>query len=454
MHSVHSHTNTYFMIVLPNTPPTPKPWNPATSVLSPSLLAARASLDSLPSTHADSVRYVVKLEEYLEAIFSLLASKSNSTLVDYAGNALELSLCNMIPWNNVCLKSKRDLTKLTLTHTVDWCLATEIQTTVIAASFMYSQLGAALINELIELDEMGQSKENDEKWKLVANFYKKALTLATFGAKFTALCLTPVLITPQIFILLDKIAHIGIQMSILCKISWVNRTAFNEQDTFLSKNNGVLCRVAIWVLDEVKSCQSIVKELESLTGELLNLNYSDWSQYLSVYGKYASAYAGLFLSIDYYQKDKLGQAIGLINFSLLSLQSKNLNEIKPKKSKVLARVKSKIAGKRNETYIAGLQSITSLRIDKSAFQEQSGVVLKDLSLLFDQLVQCHLKYTKENNNLIFDEVVDWQDIHSDSKWPFGSQIPVSDVGEYMPKVLAPRPREGVKTEFSGRGSYY
>lgn len=440
------------MIVLPNTPPTPKPWKTPTSVLSPGLLAARASLDSLPSTHAESVRFVVKLEEYLEGIFLLLASAS--TLAEYAAKALELELCKTIPWNNVCLKKKRELTKLTSSSSVDWSLASEIQTTVIAASFMYAQLGAALINELIELDDTDQPRENDEKWKLVANFYKKALALATFGAEFTALCLTPVLVDPRIFILLDKTANIGIQMSILTKFSWVNRTSFNEQDSFLSKNNGVLCRVAIWVLDEVKSIQNIVRELESLTGELLQLNYSEWSHYLSVFVKYTAAYAGLFLSIEYYQKDKLGQAIGLINFSLLSLQSKNLNDIKPKRAKVLTRVKSKIAGKLNESYIAGLQSITSLKIDKSAFQEQSGVVLTDLSLLFDQLVQCHLKYTKENNNLKFDEVVDWQDIHSDSKWPFGSKIPVSDVGVYVPKVLAPQGSGSVRTDLTGRGSYY
>lgn len=442
------------MIVLPNTPPTPKPWNPPASVLSPGLLAARASLDSLPSTHSESVRFVVKLEEYLEGIFSLLASQSTSTLADYAAKALELELCKTIPWNNVCLMKKRVLIKLTSSSTVDWCLASEIQTTVIAASFMYLQLGAALINELIESEDTEQSRENDEKWKLVANFYKKAVALATFGAEFTELCSTPVLVDPRIFILLDKTANIGIQMSILTKFSWVNRTSFNDQDSFLSKNNGMLCRVAIWVLDEVKSSQHIVRELESLAGESLQLKYSEWSHYLSVFVKYTAAYAGLFLSIEYYQKDKLGQAIGLINFSLLSLQSKNLNDIKPKKSKVLSRVKSKIAGKRNESYIAGLQSITSLKIDKSVFQEQSGVVLMDLSLLFDQLVQCHLKFTKENNNIKFDEVVDWQDIHSDSKWPFGIKIPVSDVGVYVPKVLAPPKGDSVRADFTGRASYY
>lgn len=380
-----------------------------------------------------------------------------TTLGEFAASTLELQLSKTIPWHNISQKrSKRqELAKLGSQPPIDWSLATEIQAVAVAASFMYSKLGAELINELIELDKDSEpDKEIDEKWKLVANFYKKALALAAFAAEFTGLVTTTVLINPQVFVLLDKIASIGIQTSILCKNSWINRHSFNERDAFLLKNNGVLCRVAIYIMDEVKSCQNIVKELESLTGELLDLNYSQWTLYLSVFVRYSSAYAGLFLSIEYYQKNNLGQAIGLINFSLLSLQSKNLSDMKPKKSKVLAKVKSKIAGKRNESYIAGLQSITSLNIDKSAFLELSGLVLKDLSLLFDQLVQCHLKYTKENDNLNFDTVVDWQDIHGDSKWPFGSLIPVSHVQPYLPKVLVPKPTNSVNENFTGRGSYY
>lgn len=448
------------MIVLPNTPPTPKAWNPSSSVLTPGLLAARASLDcAAPQSHAESVRYVVNLEEYLEGLFTLISTQEpNTNLAQYAAFALNLQLASSVPWHNIGPQKARkyDLSKIKSAPSVDWTLALEIQAVTIAVSFVYTQLGAELINELIELDHESESqKDADEKWKLVAGFYKKALAFAGFGAEFSGLTHTATLLNPQIFVLLHKISAIGIQMSILCKFSWLNRSSFNTQETFKSENNGVLCRVAIWVLDETKSCQNLVRELDTLNGELLDLNYQSWAQYLSVFVKYASAYAGLFLSIEYYQKQKLGQALGLINFSLLSLQSKNLSEIKPKKSKVLSRVRSKISGKKNESYIAGLNSITSLKIDKLVFLEKSGVVLNDLSLLFDQLVQCHLKYTKENDNLNFDTVVAWQDIHTDSKWPFGSQIPVSPTDPYCPRVLVPQStNSGLKENFTGRGSYY
>ena len=132
-----------------------------------------------------------------------------------------------------------------------------------------------------------------------------------------------------------------------------------------------------------------------------------------------------FYRIEKYQQDSIGQAIGLINFGLLSLQSKNLNEVNPKQGKLLTKFKSKVSARKNEQYIKDLQSITTLNIDKSVFQESSGIILKDLTFLFDQLIQLHLKFTKENNNIKFDTISAWQDIDKDSKWPLGSSIPVA-----------------------------
>lgn len=413
------------MISLPNSLPTPKPWNH--DVLTPQLLSLRASLAvSTPSSHSESVRYVVKLEDYLEGLFDYL-----STLAPPAGfttTAQKSVLCDTIPWNNVEKKKP-----------VEWTLSCEIDVVLVAIALTYSGLGADLTNELIELEPGEPQKETDEKWKLVIAYHKKAIGFALFGAQFTAGELDP-----RTYVLIDKISQIGIQMSMLSKFSTANRNSFNENDTFNSSNNGVLCRVAIFCSDEVSSCMNLVNELDS---EHYELNHRSWNTYLAVIKRYATAYAGLFLSIEYYQKDKVGQAIGLINFSLLTLQSKSM-DIKPKKKRVLSRFRTKIASKRNEHYIAGLQLITALKIDKLVFLELSGVVLKDLSFLFDQLVQCHLKYTKENDNLRFDQVVDWKDIHSDSRWPFGSKIPVSLVEPWTPKILAE------PANVTGSGSYY
>lgn len=429
------------MIVLPNTPPTPKSWSG--SGLNTQLLSIRASLSSsIPASHGETVRYAVQLEEYLDALFTHLANNCELNIADIRNKASDVVLCDVLPWSNVVGEKERFKKSK-----IDWTLSAEMEVVIASTAFMYCRLGAELTNELIAAEATESPKEMDQKWKLVTNYYKKAIAMAATGSQFSSL------LCPIIFVLLDKIGNIGLQMSILCKFSWQNRNSFNEHETFSLNNNGVLCRVAIYVLDEVTSCIKLVAELQQQK-EFFELNYKGWNTYLGVIQKYASAYSGLFLSIEYYQKNKVGQAIGLINFALLQLQSKNVTTVKPKKSKVLARFKTTVVSKRNEHYIAGLQLITSLNIDKLVFLELSGIVLTDLSYLFDQLVQCRLKYTKENDNLHFDTITDWKDIHSDSRWPFGSKIPVSAVEPWLPSVLEVSRDDALNREFTGRGLYF
>lgn len=443
------------MIVLPDTPPSPKTWKLGTSTQFFSQLSAlRSSLDaSAPSTYSDSVRLVAQLEEYLEGIFQLLLSEENiSELKGATAFSLSLVVCKSIPWENVIstLEKKNEL-KLRSNNAENclWTLACEIETVITAISFAYTRLGAEITNELCESDS--QDVQTDDKWKLVTNFYKKAIAMAYFGSEFAQHASTP-LLDSRVFILLDSIGNIGIQTSILCKFSTLNRNLYNDQDKFTDGNNAVLCRVAIWILDEIKKCQRLSSEMTP-TGDLMVPKTDKWDQYFKLFSRYASAYAGLFLSIEYYQKGQLGMAIGLTNFSLLSLQSKKLNT-DYKRNKIMVRFKEKFRGKKNEHYISRLQSTTTLCCDKSVFQALLGIVLSDVALLFDLLVQCRLKYTKENDNLTFDDVVDWQDIHSDSKWPIGCKIPVSTVNSFTPKALQKEPPDGLKSNFTGRGSYY
>ena len=63
-------------------------------------------------------------------------------------------------------------------------------------------------------------------------------------------------------------------------------------------------------------------------------------------------------------------------------------------------------------------------------------MLGDLSLLFDQIVLLHLKFTKENDNLNFEAVASWKDTRADLKWPLGAKIPVSPPKQYLPRSLS------------------
>lgn len=443
-----------YMIVLPDTPPYAKIWKPvgATPFLT-HLSDLRSSVNALPvSSYNDTVRLTSHLEEYLEGIFQLVSSTQDLTkVIDAATFSLALVICNEIPWEYVysSVPKKHDIKFGKRQETCSWNLACEIQTVIISISLSYIRLGADVNNELIE---MNSSEELDEKWKMVTNFYKKAMVMSAFGSEFSQYTSIPQM-DPRLFLLLDSVANIGLQTSILSKFSSVQRHMYNDQDKFSDDNNATLCRVSIWALDEIKKCQRLVTEMLHPTNDLHGLKTNKWNEYLSLVTRYTSAYAGFFLSIEYYQKGALGKALGLVNFSLLTLQSKSL----PKEregSKIISKFKNKLAGRANENYIVNLQSTTTLVLDKSSFRELLGIILKDLALLFDMLVQCRLKYSKENDNLRFETVVKWQDIHTDSKWPLGSKIPVSKMEPYYPKSIKQESYDSIKLDYSGRGNYF
>lgn len=433
------------MIILPDTPPVPKLLK---SSISSQLISSRAALTNLPAeNYNDLTRYVVNGEHYIEDLFehieSAIDNNNNnnddiSQYVEYAGNQ-GISKCSPSPWSNIKFKDgqlKFNFEKVLNSKKAvpDWTLYNEIELAIIAVSTIYTRMGSELTNELIDLPP---SDEVTEKWKQVVNLYKKSISYVQFGIQISNFYESSNHINGGLFIFLERLNYICIQMTMLSKSSWINRHSYNGNETFTTTNNGTLCRVAIYVLDELKSCQRLLSDLTNNSSYLISYDCSQWIEYLSVIEKYATAYAGLFFSIETYQHHKLGQSIGLINFSLLNLQSKKINEISPKSSKLTLNLKSKLSSRKNDIYIKNLQSITGLNLKSSIFNEKSGIVLKDITFLFDQLVHLHLKFTKENENLKFDTITNYQDIHNDSKWPLGSKIPVSQIPSYIPKVLEP-----------------
>lgn len=452
------------MIILPDTPPLAKSHTFSTGVLNPQLISTRASFVTSATRNSNElVRDVVKLEEYLQDLFkyanSESASNDMSKIIQFCCN-YTISDSGKLPWTNIYVDNPKEPKKNVLgkviksSTNIQWSLMNEIEAVIIGISLIYTRLGSVLVNELIEVDPTSElNDETNEKWKQVSNYYKKSLSFLSFG-KIVLSTFNPLgnCFNSFLYSLLDKINNICIQMSILSKSSWINRNYYNETENFKTKNNGMLSKVAIYVVTELRDCQNMLYNLHTNQEGSINLQYKNWKEYLSVIEKYATAYASLFLSIEKYQQDSLGNAIGLINFGLLSLQSKNLNEVKPKQGKLLTKFKSKVSVRKNEQYIKDLQSITTLNIDKSLFQESSGIILKDLTFLFDQLIQLHLKFTKENNNIKFDTISAWKDIDKDSKWPLGCSIPSSSVKPYEP--FGESLNLNSTDEYSGRGAYY
>ena len=455
------------MIILPETPPLPTSIAFRTGALNPQLISTRVSLaTAVTKNNNELIRYVVRLEAYLEELFKYANtetnSNENSNMIQYCCKYV-ISDSGVVPWTNIIvdhigeqLKNKRIVKVFNKAKSISiqWYLINEIEVIVIVISLIYTKLGSVLINELIDVDlNCELSDETNEKWKQVVNYYKKSLSFLSFGDRIRKFFDSDYFhLNSLVYSLLEKINNICIQMSILSKSSWIHRNYYNETESFKTNNNGTLCKVAIYVINELKDCQSISHNIQKSNDGSIKLQYTKWNEYLSIIEKYATAYASLFLSIEKYQQDSVGLAIGLINFGLLSLQSKNLNDVSPKQGKLIAKLKSRVSVRKNELYIKDLKSITTLNIDNSVFQESSGIILKDLTFLFDQLIQLHLKFTKENNNIKFDTVSAWQDIDKDSKWPLGSNIPTSSVKPYEP--FGDSVGKTSKDEYSGRGAYY
>lgn len=379
------------MIVLPNTPPLPL----NTALNDSSLATARASIITLNiSNYNDCVKYATALEEYLHFIFQGVDS------VQQFLQSSDKVLCEKTPWTEINIPEP-------------WTVLLEVQTILVALAFISIRIGSELANELI--DQETQLNETNVKWQQVTNEYKKSISYSLLGESISEESVG------RVFPFLVKIAEISMQMSILSKFSWVNRTTlFSSNDISSNSNNGTLSRVAIYIVNELE----VAVQLQKLLNDSFNTTH--WENYFTMVSKYSTAYAGLFLAIENYQQNKIGHSIGLVNFSLLNLQSKHVKE--PSK-KPFRRLREKISKLKNESILKNLDSISTLQFNKSSFKDGT-VVLNDLSYLFDVLIHLNLKFEKENTMLTFDKVVNWQDIKKDSKWPLGAKIPMSTVKVY------------------------
>lgn len=432
--------------------------NDPSPALPQSILTLRSSLQ-VPSlsNYNESVRYVVNLEQYLDAIIDLL--KSMDTTVSISTN---------IPWSDLNkgdakLKLFKVKSNKAIVH--KWTLHNELSMTLISISLIYHRVASELSNDTINMNVEPPSKPEDynENWKQVMSLYKNSMSVILLAENMvgeTELSNEEVLLVNRtIYHFISKITDISIQMSILSKFLWFSRYTFDQSEEVACENSTTLAKVAIYCMNELDVVQRLLEDLNisvengiKTSSGIINLDYTDWDAYLKVVRKYVSAYAGFYLAMQNYHDNKYGNALGLIQFSLLSLQSKKdlpsssfLN-----KKVTLKHFRDKVSQRKQENLLLNLNSVSTLNINKSAFNGKSGIVLNDLSYLFDQLIRLNLKVSLENNTLHFHEIVHWSEINNDSKWPMGCKIPVSNVEAYAPKSLT----EKVHQDYSGRGEYY
>ncbi|KAI5962843.1 hypothetical protein CANMA_003618 [Candida margitis] len=447
------------MIVLPNTPPMPVQLNDPSSALPQNVLTLRSSLQ-VPSlsNYNESIRYVINLEQYLDAVIELAES------VD-ASNAF---ISTNIPWSSVSkgeIKMKLFKVKSNKPVVNKWTLSNELSMTLISIALIYNRVASDLANETINLDLEPPAKPEDynENWKQVMSLYKKSISMMLFaeqiGGDKPQLNEGVLHVNATIFSSIMKVTDLSIQMSILSKFLWISRYTFDQEEIVSAGNSMTLAKVAIYCMNELDVIQRLLDDLNLSveksvkTGPgVINLDYSEWDTYLQIITKYVSAYAGFYLAVQSYRDNKFGNALGLIQFSLLSLQSKkDLPTSSFISRKVtLKQFRDKLSQRKQENILSNLNSVSTLDINKSAFSGKSGIILNDLSYLFDQLIKLNLKISSENNTLYFQELVHWSAVNSDSKWPIGCKIPVSQVGAYSPRQT----QEKQDSNYTGRGEYY
>ncbi|CAI5759520.1 unnamed protein product [Candida verbasci] len=452
------------MIILPNTPPLPYHISNNINGLSIDLLNIRSSLYSLNlSNYNESINFVLNLELYLQHIIKF----KDTNNIDLSN----IIIGDSIPWSNLIYKSnEKKFNKLkSLKKTSDkddnidvkgWSLFNELQMVLISLSLTYIRIGSEITNSIIckEIEEQDIIKSYDNSWKLIMNYYKKSISLMLYGQQLEENSNCENFIIQNLnFTLIQKIGDISIQLTILSKYCWYNRVEFKLNEKLLLEKNTILfAKVAIYIINELKTVKNVISNMINESSDNVNLNTNGWINYLSIVEKYANAYGGFFLSIQFYKENKIGNSIGLVQYSLLNLQSKKMdlkaNNNNNNNNNLLNKFKSKFNDKRNEHILSKLDSISTLNIDKSIFKEKSEIILNDVFNLFDILIKLNLKFTKENNTLHFDNVIHYNEVNNDSKWPIGCKIPITSIKPFDPNNTNDDDEQ--LDLYSGKGAYY
>lgn len=280
--------------------------------------------------------------------------------------------------------------------------------------FAYVILGLLLAKQLLE--------SGQDQWKAVVDLYKKALAIAKLGtSKFGK----------SGFTVLETVADVLLQLLVVAKQSYAARTTDNNGTTTAS---GMLSRASIFAATELGSLRHLAPQ------------HGPVREYVEAAERYARAYAAYYTAIDHYNQKKIGHALGLLQLGLIALQGRNNVVGEPNLS--LSKPKSKLMelrrDRKNEKVVKKLRPVISKKLVEANVPVDTQELL-DLILLLQQ------SYTRENETLAFQPVVDWREIEDNAQWPLGKPIPLLGLPEYVPGK-----QKLVKTAllYSGQGAYY
>lgn len=406
------------MLVLPHTPPLPRD-----EPKLPNRDAVVAAAAQGTANYSHCLKYLTALEHYLDQVWTLEASATltKSPWIDRAQVLVREEVKSLSD------TLRRGLLKLSITPSeegdetqeikgITWTATNEKTAVLAAIGLTYIKLGSLLAYELIAAHHCG------DKWKQVVDIFKQALARARYG---TATWEEPV------FAVIERAADLSCQFAVVAKNNVQRR---EEPSQCLPTTIPVMTRVVVYV----------VGELEALAQQLRGL------EYVEAMGRYARAYLALYLALGH--NEELGRAIGTLQYGQICLQGREFEsqgddpQLKP------LRFASKLKGRFSERKNTQVLKKNRAEPSKKLVASLQPVPPPDLAELLDQLQLQELSYTRENNTLAFDTVVDWREIEA-TKWPLGKPIPLLAV----PRYTGPRPGQAlapVDQEYSGKGSYY
>ena len=363
------------------------------------------SLFPSSTSYSAVAAYLVVAETYLDTIW-------DETLASVA----------KIPWDDeleIYITKERVSTgdrlvskfrKSTQESVAEWTGDDEKGLVLANIGFAYVTLGLLLAKQLLE--------SGHDQWKSVVDLYKKALAVAKLGTlKFGKAG----------FAVLNTVADVLLQLLVVAKQSYTART------TSTVSASGMLSRAAIYAATQLGSLQ------QTLPPNAVVVDYFE------ALVRYARAYAAYYTAIDHYDQKKIGHALGLLQLGIIALQGRNhvVNELSLSLSKPKSKLLELRRDRKNDKVVRKLRPVISKKIE--AFVPIDTQELLDLILLLQQ------SYTKENETLAFQLVVDWREIEDNAQWPLGKPIPLLGLPEYTPGK-----QKNVNTAllYSGQGAYY
>ncbi|KAH3688472.1 hypothetical protein WICPIJ_000535 [Wickerhamomyces pijperi] len=366
------------------------------------------------------------LEDYLNDIYGvLLAEYTDSNYLQVASKCDGSPLCFGMPWY-LPFTTKDD-------KTTQWTIRDEICVVVLNLSTCYSMKA----NELISTIVSTVKSEEDNQWVTVFKYFKKALSFTNFLINQDRSLTVQSQIHSDIFELSDHFTNIvsssikiSIQSTFLLKsILTLSRYDYDIDDLILKKSDSInfstMTRITVFIKTELQTLRALFNQ--SVESNLSSRANRDYSTMLANFHNINEIYLGLFLSVELYRKDEIGDSIAVLNHAIELIASKNNNgkddedlEEESKLKAKLSKFKSKLKS----------QQPKKLRINRSllspAQYSNPPTFIQAILSQYQTIESLNYKLHLQNNSMAFQQISTDPQSVLEKCMPLGRSVPLAD----------------------------